>query len=630
MCGGNLQVAEGQSYGTCDSCGTTMTIPKTVDERILNLFNRANDYRLNNEFDKALATYESILSEDNTNAEAHWGCVISKYGIEYVEDPATHKRIPTCHRVQSTSILVDLEYKKALEYADESSKELYTKEATEISEIQKRILAIAIQEEAYDIFICYKETDEYGKRTMDSALAQDIYFQLQNEGYKVFFSRITLEDKLGQEYEPYIFAALNSAKVMLVVGTKPEYYNAVWVKNEWSRFLALAKKDNNKLLVPCYRDMDAYDLPDELSMFQSQDMSKIGFIQDLIHGIKKVLTTKKEETPAISTPQQPEFDFENIIVMAKTSLDTGNWREAIEYANSILNRDAKHGDAWFVKMKAIELQLKSEDYSELRLKELFVCGNKAIELSADPMSSGLEEQVKLSYEKTLEGYIKKWQSVINSTQQYFGVGWGALQYVDLQANIQKVKEVYSGLAEASEYIKNTPKTTALLTPLYNVLRERLEFSKQRLSGWRPQYRDEQANENRFMSDKFDIIETNISKLCPDIIKQGYIDQYNILHQNTEKAREKIKKSDKAYGLASAISGGIGLFFLMIGLMSGDFWDNIALILITAFGLEIALICLIAWPIGKAQNKSLLKKSEKAEADYIKLMANKGIRVNIRK
>lgn len=309
MCGGNLQVTEGQSYGTCDSCGTTMTIPKTVDERILNLFNRANDYRLNNEFDKALATYESILSEDNTNAEAHWGCVISKYGIEYVEDPATHKRIPTCHRVQSTSILADLEYKKALEYADDSSKELYTKEATEISEIQKRILAIANQEDAYDIFICYKETDEYGKRTMDSALAQDIYFQLKDEGYKVFFSRITLEDKLGQEYEPYIFAALNSAKVMLVIGTKPEYYNAVWVKNEWSRFLALAKNDRSKLIIPCYRDMDAYNLPEELSLFQSQDMGRIGFIQDLIRGIGKVIvkdqTVEEKATPPVEE-KKPE------------------------------------------------------------------------------------------------------------------------------------------------------------------------------------------------------------------------------------------------------------------------------------------------------------------------------------
>ena len=302
MCGGNISVTSVQSYCSCDFCGTNMTIPKAVDDRILNLFNRANDYRMQNEFDKALATYEGILDEDNTNAEAHWGCVLSKYGIEYVEDPKTRKRIPTCHRVQSSSILSDLDYKKALEFSDDGAKTLYEKEAAEIWEIQKRILEVANKEEAYDIFICYKETDENGKRTMDSVLAQDIYFQLQNEGYKVFFSRITLEDKLGQEYEPYIFAALNSAKIMLVVGTKPEYFNAVWVKNEWSRFLNIVKNDRGKLIIPCYRDMDAYSLPDELSLFQSQDMGRIGFIQDLLRGIGKVITKgnpseKKEHVP---------------------------------------------------------------------------------------------------------------------------------------------------------------------------------------------------------------------------------------------------------------------------------------------------------------------------------------------
>ena len=77
-------------------------------------------------------------------------------------------------------------------------------------------------------------------------MAQDLYYQLVQEGYKVFFSRITLEDKIGMAYEPYIFAALNSAKVMVVVGTKPEYFNAVWVKNEWSRFLKLIKSNKNK------------------------------------------------------------------------------------------------------------------------------------------------------------------------------------------------------------------------------------------------------------------------------------------------------------------------------------------------------------------------------------------------
>jgi ribosomal protein L7/L12/tetratricopeptide (TPR) repeat protein len=294
MCGGDIDANLEQTIGTCDSCGSTMTLPKVSDERIANLYNRANHYRQQNEFDKALATYENILAESNIEAEAHWGVVLSKFGIEYIEDPATHKRVPTCHRVQNESILVDLDYKAALANAiNDQTKQQYIKEAMAIAEIQKSILEIANNESPYDVFICYKETDEKGERTKDSVIAQDIYFQLAEEGYKVFFSRITLEDKLGTEYEPYIFAALNSAKVMLVIGTAKEHFEAVWVKNEWNRFLALSRSDKKKLIIPCYRDINAYDLPDALSMFQSQDMSKIGFIQDLVRGIKKVII--KEE-----------------------------------------------------------------------------------------------------------------------------------------------------------------------------------------------------------------------------------------------------------------------------------------------------------------------------------------------
>lgn len=69
-----------------------------------------------------------------------------------------------------------------------------------------------------------------GRRTPDSVLANDLYHQLTQENLRVFFARITLEDKIGQEYEPYIYSALMSAKVMVVLGTKPEYFKAVWVK----------------------------------------------------------------------------------------------------------------------------------------------------------------------------------------------------------------------------------------------------------------------------------------------------------------------------------------------------------------------------------------------------------------
>ena len=97
-----------------------MTLPRVSDERRANLFNRANHLRRLCEFDKAVSAYEAILGEDNTEAEAHWGVVLSRYGIEYVEDPGSGERIPTCHRVQSESVLMDAEYLMALEHAPDA------------------------------------------------------------------------------------------------------------------------------------------------------------------------------------------------------------------------------------------------------------------------------------------------------------------------------------------------------------------------------------------------------------------------------------------------------------------------------------------------------------------------------
>ena len=301
MCGGSLEITEGKTVCTCEYCGTEQTLPRLDSDKKANLYDRANHFRRNNDYDKAMSIYEQILNEDGTDAEAYWSLVLCKYGIEYVEDPATHKRIPTVNRAQFTSVFDDENYKEALANADTLQKAIYEEEAKTINDIQKGILAISSKEEPFDVFICYKETDENGRRTPDSVLANDLYHQLTQEGFKVFFARITLEDKLGQEYEPYIFAALNSSKAMVVLGTKPEYFNAVWVKNEWSRYLALIKNGEKKILIPAYKDMDPYDLPEEFSHLQAQDMGKLGFMQDLIRGIKKILGAdeKNKETVVI-------------------------------------------------------------------------------------------------------------------------------------------------------------------------------------------------------------------------------------------------------------------------------------------------------------------------------------------
>ena len=87
MCGGTIEFVPGETVGECDSCGTKQTLPKTTDETVANLFNRANNLRLKCEFDKAAQIYEKIVQQDDSEAEAHWGLVLCKYGIEYVEDP---------------------------------------------------------------------------------------------------------------------------------------------------------------------------------------------------------------------------------------------------------------------------------------------------------------------------------------------------------------------------------------------------------------------------------------------------------------------------------------------------------------------------------------------------------------
>ena len=365
MCSGELNVSDGVSVIECDYCGTKQTVPTAKDENLQGLFNRANTLRMKSEFDKAEQIYEKIIQVDNTQAEAYWGLILCKFGIEYVEDSATFKRVPTCHRTSLDSIIADDDYKSALNYADGIQRGIYEAEAKEIDRLQREIIALSQKEEPYDVFICYKETDETGRRTQDSVIANDIYYQLTQEGFKVFYAAITLEDKLGSAYEPCIFAALNSAKVMLSIGTKPEYFNAVWVKNEWSRFLKIMKTDRSKVLIPCYKDMDAYELPEDFAHLQAQDMGKIGFINDVVRGIKKVLSANapketKKETVIVNANSATTAPLLQRVFMF---LEDGKWTDANEYCEKVLDIEPENAKAYLGKLMA---ELKVSVPSDLK------------------------------------------------------------------------------------------------------------------------------------------------------------------------------------------------------------------------------------------------------------------------
>ena len=361
MCGGSLEISADHSIATCEYCGSVQTLPRLDDDKVERLYDRANHFRRNDDFDKAMEVYEMILNETPEDAEVYWSLVLCRYGIEYVEDPQTKKRIPTVNRVQYTSIFDDDNYRLALKYADHDQRGLYEAEANTINNIQKGILAISQKEEPFDVFICYKESDERGQRTRDSVYANDLYHELTKEGFKVFYARITLESKLGEAYEPYIFAALNTAKVMVVIGTKAEYFNAPWVKNEWSRYLAMIKSGEKKMLIPAYSGMDPYDMPAEFAHLQAQDMTKLGFMPDLVRGIKKLIGVEEHPVHSHEPASHNTYshvDVDPLLRRVQIFLEGGDWVNADIYCEKVLDSDPENKSAYVYKLLA-QLKVKS-------------------------------------------------------------------------------------------------------------------------------------------------------------------------------------------------------------------------------------------------------------------------------
>ena len=448
MCGAPLPITPGVTVVECESCWTQQTVPSADNEKKLNLFTRAERLRSLCEFDKAAGVFEAIVADFPEEAEAYWGLVLCKYGIEYVDDPATGKKIPTCHRSSFDRVVDDQDYEMALTYADVLSKAVYVQEARQIEEIRKGIIAVSANADPYDIFICYKETAEDGGRTLDSVLAQDIYDVLTDKGYRVFFARITLEDKLGQEYEPYIFAALNSAKIMLAVGTDFEHFNAVWVRNEWSRYLKLMAEDRSRHLIPCYKGLDAYDMPKEFAKLQAQDLGKVGAMQDLVRGIEKILPRQV----AAATPEwamlQGDASQNSVAAWLKRAfqfISEENWAKGDEYLEKVLDILPECAEAFMGKLM---LEFRVTHETQLGLQNRPISGSRNYQKVMNYGDPGIRQR--------LENYCKQVEQRIVAHNAHVAELESKKQVVlqQVQKSNQIMNEAYQRFTNAEKKVKD--------------------------------------------------------------------------------------------------------------------------------------------------------------------------------
>ncbi len=479
MCGGDITIQADTASATCEYCGSLSTLPHASSEQTLNLHNRANHLRMLKDFDKAQNIYESIITQNPCDAEAYWGIVLCRYGIEYVEDEATHHRIPTLNRMQYRSVLEDEGYLNALENADVVAKSLYEKQAQEINRIQAGFLSISSKEPPFDVFICYKESDGSSQRTPDSVYAQEIYQALIDEGYKVFFSKITLEKRLGEAYEPYIFAALNSAKVMLVVGTRAEYMQAKWVRNEWSRFLYLMNTDRSKRLIPVYRDMDAYELPEEFAYLQAQDYSKVGAMQDLLRGIKKIMTGTEDSVPKQNSRAQDDQALA-LLRRGHIYLEDGEFGDAIKYFDRALDFQPDNAQAYMYKLCA-EMGCRTEE--ELCYIDERFDTDKDYARALRFASS--EEKIRFEYLlEEWERWHVYWEAIRRCTFRAIQTPEAGLDYlkqaIETQTTAPYLPGIYLRTAEDFQMLgnyKDAPNCYALCMKLAKIAKEEAIFAK---------------------------------------------------------------------------------------------------------------------------------------------------------
>ena len=325
-CGGSLYERGGRLV--CAYCGSI--VPENITSEEATLLMVAFQRLRHADFADAEQDFEDIIRRHPQNAQGYWGHLLARYGIKYEQD-YDGRMIPTCYAASIERVQNAEDYKNALRYADEENRAVFKEHAEYIERVRREWVERASKEKPYDIFISYKDSDrERGiDRTQDSYDMQDLYLQLTKMGYRVFFSHESLRGKTGEKYEPYIYGALETAKVMILYGSKPEYIGATWVKNEWTRYMKRMKageKKQGSLIVAC-KGFSPSALPTALASLQCLDAGQMRFYTDLFAAIEKTVRNTKPSKTDVPTSQGELCDHRQTeVIPGKKATCTENGR----------------------------------------------------------------------------------------------------------------------------------------------------------------------------------------------------------------------------------------------------------------------------------------------------------------
>ncbi len=448
-CAAPLEIKQGATVCRCSYCDVLQTLPRLDHDEKAELWERADALRRSAEYDRAMALYQQLAELDSTDPDAYWCMTLCRYGVEYVEEQGSRRRVPTLNRIQYAPVIDDEDYRRATRLADNDQRRLYMEEAMRLEELRRTTIEVSMTEQPYDIFICYKETDSKGRRTEDSVIAGQLYRALSAEGWRVFFARVSLEEKAGTVFEPYIFAALNSARMMFAVGTSPENFNAVWVRNEWSRYLFRLSEKGGGELVVLYKNMLPEHLPEEFAHLQRYDMSAPDVMEDLLRGARKVLSAGAAAAEEQAEEQVEGVTAETMLRRAELALEDREFQNAYSFCERALDAQPENAAAYVYKLLAEFGVSKMEQLADVT-EDIGASGSykKAVRFADEQLRAQLNElRCKAMYRR----YCNEFENARYETQfiaiaqRFATLG----NYLDSEAYLQRCIEQAESIGRAN-------------------------------------------------------------------------------------------------------------------------------------------------------------------------------------
>lgn len=283
---GSTEGLEHDNYVKCKCCGNKYR-RDLKDEPVYADLSYAVNERQEADFDKARRRYDALISKYKTGPgmeEAYWGRFLCEQYVIFYQNGAGDS-IPSFWNINEEPCTRSESYKKAMQYGERSgNRDNYERLAEQIEEYKNKYRRVKKEfPEGSQIFICFKDSG-----TDDSNVGYQIYHSFAGR-YNVFFSRESLNNIRGNDYEPYIYHALTTAKVLIVLCSSRESLESKWVHNEWWRFWKFSKGTDKTIIPVCRKGFNPSQLPDELRNCQAhnEDISLISVLTNRLDSILK-------------------------------------------------------------------------------------------------------------------------------------------------------------------------------------------------------------------------------------------------------------------------------------------------------------------------------------------------------